>query len=111
MSEIPNIDNENSGNKEKTPNPNLWKKGVSGNPNGRPKLPEEIRDMQKAALEKAITILHDKINDERYMNKLDPNDLLKFMETTFDRFGLPKVTKNEHSGNDGTPLIIKWENV
>lgn len=83
--------------------------GMSGNPGGRPKLPEEIRAMKDSALQKAITILHDKVNDPEYMGNLKPDELIRFMETTFDRFGLPKVTKNEMTGADNSPLVVKWE--
>ncbi len=88
-------------------------KGVSGNPSGRPKLPEEIKLMKDASLRKAIEILHLKIHDEKYIDALSASDLIKFIETAFDRFGLPKVTKQELTGGDGEPLlppIINFQN-
>ena len=73
-----------------------WKKGVSGNPNGRPKLSPEQHEMRHASLAKAVEILHNKIHNEAYVNALEPSDLLRMIEIIFDRFGLPKVTKSEH---------------
>ena len=82
-----------------------FKKGQCANPGGRPKLPAEIRAMKEDALEKAITILHDKINDSEYIRKLKPSVLFYFLEVAFDRFGLPKVTHQQVTGADGLPLI------
>lgn len=36
-----------------------WKKGVSGNPSGRPKTPEEVRDAFRAASAQAVRVLVD----------------------------------------------------
>lgn len=80
-------------------------KGTSGNPEGRPRLSDEIKEMKEASLQRAVEILHEKIYDENYINELNAGDLIKFLETAFDRFGLPKVTKNELTGDEGTPLI------
>lgn len=43
-------------------NPNIaqyspWKKGVSGNPSGRPSIPEEVKDALKAATPAAVKTL------------------------------------------------------
>jgi hypothetical protein len=39
-------------------------KGVSGNPNGRPKVPKDVREMLKAATPKAAQLLIDSITDD-----------------------------------------------
>ena len=85
--------------------------GASGNPSGRPKIPEEIKAMKNQSLQKAIMILHEKINDPKYVDKLFPSELMRFMEVICDRFGLPKVTKSEVTGEDGGPvqIIAKWD--
>jgi len=63
--------------------------------------------MKTEILQRAIEIMHEKIMDEKFMNSLKPSELDKFLETGYDRFGLPKVTVQELNGKDGTPLTIK----
>lgn len=81
-----------------------WTTGVSGNPSGRPKLPAEIALIKRLALEKAITLLADIVHDEDYLKAIKPSESQKFLETAFDRFGLPKVTRAELTGKDGAPI-------
>lgn len=89
-----------------------WKKGQSGNLNGRPKLPKEIHEIKKEALEKAIGILANLVKNQEYIDSMDDNVKIKLLETVFDRFGLPKVTKQEMTGKDGEPLnnefVVKY---
>ena len=40
-------------------------KGKSGNPNGRPKIPEDVKKMLKAATPKAAKLLIDTVTDEK----------------------------------------------
>jgi hypothetical protein len=82
----------------------LWKKGQSGNPAGRPKLPAELNEIKRGALQKAIEILSEKMLDPVYVASLRPDELGRLLEITFDRFGLPKVSKTEMSGPDGKPI-------
>ena len=79
-----------------------WKKGQSGNPQGRPPLPPEIKVMRDAVLSKAVKVLKAKINDARYINKLNPSALVDFLSMAFDRCGLPKVTQLD--SGEGLPL-------
>ena len=99
------MNNYTPGNRDNT---GKFKKGSSGNPFGRPKLPSEIKEMKDVSLQKAIQILHDKINDEKYIKALAPNDLLRILEVAFDRFGLPKASKNEIVGAEKCTYILKW---
>jgi hypothetical protein len=80
--------------------------GVSGNPGGRPKLPEEIKKLKEATLEQAIKILHNKITDKTYISDLKPMELIGFLELAFDRLGLPKISQSNLAGNSGEPLQI-----
>src|SRR5258706_14152587 len=82
----------------------MWRKGQSGNPDGRPKMPEEINEIKRGALQRAIEVLYQNIMDPVYLASLRPDELFKFLEVTFDRFGLPKVSKTEMSGPDGSPI-------
>lgn len=83
--------------KKKAPR-TAWKPGHSGNPSGRPKLPAEIKALKDASLQQAVILLHKKLYSKTFANYAKPADLIKFIETAFDRFGLPKVTKNEMEG-------------
>jgi hypothetical protein len=94
---------------EKVRKPWLWTKGQSGNPGGRPKLPEEIKQLKKESLEKAIEILYGLVNSDEYMARQKTDDKIKLLETVFDRFGLPKVTKTELTGDESGPLLFKWK--
>lgn len=70
--------------------------------------------MKYEILETAIRILHERIHDESYLKRLKPLELNKFLETAFDRCGLPKVTKSEVSGPDGEAIrssVIDLTNV
>lgn len=90
-------DNRQKTDKKKAPH-TAWKPGHSGNPGGRPKLPAEIKALKDASLQRAVILLHDKLHNKMFVKKVKPADLIKFIETAFDRFGLPKVTKNEMEG-------------
>lgn len=46
-----------TGNRGNTDNLKPFKKGQSGNPNGRPKIPEEVRDAARAHTQAAIDTL------------------------------------------------------
>lgn len=77
--------------------------GQSGNPGGRPKLPEEIKEIKKAVGARAIQLLWDTIQDEEYVKKLKPNEKLALIEAACDRGGFPRSTKLE--GDAENPLI------
>ena len=58
-----------------------FQKGVSGNPNGRAKIPDDVREMLKAACPKAIKILLDMVDDP----KTKPDLRVKCIEIVMDR--------------------------
>ena len=51
----------NSSHSEKA---HLWRKGVSGNPSGRPKVPEHVREAARAKTEEAIKTLSEIMADK-----------------------------------------------
>lgn len=79
-------------------------RGVVTNPNGRPRLPEEIKHMKEDALEKAIVFFHSRISDPVFMSKIKPFEALAFLDSAFDRLGLPKSSKTELSGKVSTGI-------
>jgi hypothetical protein len=84
-----------------------WAKGVSGNPNGRPALSPVMKKMRNECLEEALKIAHEKITDRKYMDSLAANELIRFLEMCFDRFGFPKVTKSEFFNDEEQGAIRK----
>lgn len=86
---------------------------MSGNPGGKKRLPQEIRDLKNAALEQAIIILHNQIQDPVSLVAMGPSNRAKYLEMVFDRFGLPKTVRNEMTGKDGEPIKqqVDWSKV
>ena len=80
-------------------------KGKSLNPGGRPALPEEQKIMRNNCLAQAVKIMHEKVNDEKYMKSLRPSELQSFIELVFDRCGLPKVQHNVNDNNSKVMLV------
>ena len=77
----------NSGKNKGAENLRPFKKGQSGNPKGRPKIPDDIREMLKGATPSACKLLCDTINDENA--KIDLR--IKCSEIVLDRvFGKPQ---------------------
>jgi len=93
----------NSKTKKKPAPANGFKKGKSGNPSGRPKLPEEFKQLAKdnstVALQKVIDILKNP-NSE-------PKDVIKASEVVMDRaWGKANQSLDIDAKNDTTLRII-----
>lgn len=73
------INNKDNTNKKKTRGG--FQKGVSGNPSGRPKTPDEVKELFKASTMPAAKFLLGLINNPKASNK----DRLKAAELIFDR--------------------------
>lgn len=91
-----------------------FKKGESGNPNGRPKGQRDYATIYREALIKLAT-LNDK-TEEEIENEILSNALLsarkgdyRFYKDLLDRlYGTP-VNRNELTGKDGTPLTVVFD--
>ena len=68
----------------------------------------EVRAMKEQTLDKAVRIMHNKVNDRGYIAKLKPRELTDFLALIFDRCGLPKVTQAELTGENGEPMITRF---
>lgn len=77
--------------------------GNSANPGGRKPLTPEQKEMKYGILSKALERLHEKINDDAYMNGLKPPEFVDMETLAFDRCGLPRITRNEFEGELNTP--------
>jgi len=75
-----------------------FKKGRSGNPGGRPKVAEEIRDLARAACPKAIETLIAQLDHP------DPRIAANAADKLLDRgIGKP-MQAHQISGSDGAPI-------
>ena len=114
-----------------------WKKGQSGNPNGRPKKGYALTDMLTRELNK---LAYD-IDGKRHRNKtiltrvaveaattgsitfpkvspsgevhavtrrLEPRDWMTWVKFLFDRVEGPSTQKLELSGTGGGPVVLEW---
>lgn len=93
---------ENSGDTAKKPRGRPFKKGQSGNPGGRPKLPEEFVELARSRSVDALNYLIDAINDEN----LPPNARIRAAETII-AYGYGKPSQSiDLSGRDNKAIEI-----
>lgn len=82
----------------------LFKKGQSGNPGGRPKLPEEVKKILEDASLKGV---------KRLVKLIDSDDeriALAAIETVQNRIWGKPAQAVEHSGTDGGPMeFVQWQ--
>ena len=78
-----------------------FKPGQSGNPNGRPKIPPELREAAKSAAPEALQVAIDLMRNPA----VEPADRLRAVSIVLDRaYGKP-VQATEISGPDGGPIM------
>ena len=96
---------ESSGNTERKVIGRPFKKGQSGNPNGRPKIDPEVKEALRAATPKAVQKLIQLIDSN--MDKI----ALKACCEVLDRvIGKPEVvSKLEVTDNTPKTIIVKWQ--
>ena len=85
-----------------------FKPGQSGNPGGRPKMPEEIRDMFREISPRACEVLCDIINDHKAKNA----DRIRAAEVILDRaWGKPRQQVDLDTAGVPTVIFMNGDNV
>lgn len=87
---------------KKQANKGSFKPGQSGNPDGRKRVPKDIKKAFEAQTMSALNTLVDILNNGR------PNEKLKAAEIILDR-SLGKATQPISGNMDLGTLVIRWE--
>lgn len=85
-------------------NTGRFKPGVSGNPNGRPKIPQDIRDACRAASIEAINILLELMRSE----DTNAGERIKAANTILNRAWGTPVASVEITGKEGGPIGFRF---
>lgn len=89
-------------------NPN-WKKGVSGNPKGKPKGSRDAKTIQWESFSRYM--MGEGLKKfEREMNKLEGKDYVMVVKDMMEYFK-PKLARTELTGKDGDALIKIYDRV
>lgn len=82
-----------------------WKKGESGNPNGRPKIPEDVKEAFKNATPKAIETLQTILDNPEARD----GDKIRAAEIILDRaWGKPTQSMELDGKVDTAPTVITF---
>ena len=95
----------------KTDHLNPWKPGQSGNPSGRPKIPEEVKEILRAATPKAAQVLLEILHNPEEPSKLRAEVADKILDRVYG-----KAAQAIDVTTDGQPinfplLFADWDNV
>ena len=89
------------GNKRKTSTPHRWGKGESGNPSGRPAMPDEVKTMLESYAPEAVRFQYKTMNDPEapYQVRVKCSELLA------DR-GLGRPVQSLNVEGSGVMMIV-----
>ena len=88
--------------------PQLWQPGQSGNPSGRPKVPEEVKEAFRAATGDACRVLCEIVNDFSAKD----SDRIRAAEVILDRaWGKPVQAVDVDAKNIPQVVFVGGDNV
>ena len=91
-------------NSEKTARGRPFEVGKSGNPGGRPKIPEDVKEAIRAACPKAVAVLVALLDDKKSLIRLEAAKII------LERgYGKPEaMSKVELTGTNQPIIAFRW---